>query len=92
LERELLTVFDRRGRVFTPTRQVWHDSGDLLAELAEREGLEVARFSKAFGNDVLLALSCREAGVTLVTDNAADFERISRIAPISHVPPWPRTT
>jgi predicted nucleic acid-binding protein len=38
----------------------------------------MARLPKAFGNDVLLALSCREAGDTLVTDNLRDFERIGR--------------
>jgi predicted nucleic acid-binding protein len=92
LERDLLVVFERRGRVLTPSRQVWHDSGDLLAELAAREGLEPHRISKAFGNDILLGLSCREAGVTLVTENLADFTRISRIVPIPHVAPWPEAS
>jgi predicted nucleic acid-binding protein len=78
--------------MLTPSRQAWHDSGDLLAALAAREGLEVGRISKAFGNDVLLGLSCREAGVTLVTDNAVDFGRISRIVPVVHVAPWPEAT
>ncbi|HEX8464320.1 MAG TPA: hypothetical protein VF627_06860 [Abditibacterium sp.] len=30
-------------------------------------------------NDVLLAVSCCRAGVTLVTDNLKDFERISSV-------------
>jgi hypothetical protein len=64
--------------VVTPSARAWHESGDLLADLATEEGLEVSRVSKAFGNDVLLALSCREAGVVLVTDNDRDFERIRR--------------
>jgi len=89
LERELLAVFERTGRVVTPSRQAWNDSGDLLAELAARDGLEPGRVSKAFGNDVLLGLSCREAGLTLVTDNLADFERISRIVPVPYRAPWP---
>jgi hypothetical protein len=38
--------------------------GDVLAKMARDEGLEVSRVSKAFGNDILLALSCREAGCT----------------------------
>jgi predicted nucleic acid-binding protein len=45
--------------------------------------------SKAFGNDVLLALSCREAGIILVTDNARDFARIARIVAFDLVRPWP---
>ncbi|MBP6668923.1 MAG: hypothetical protein KA180_05710 [Gemmatimonadales bacterium] len=89
LERELLGVFERTGRVVTPSRQAWNDSGDLLAELAAKDGLEPGWVSKAFGNDVLLGLSCREAGLTLVTDNLADFERISRIVPVPYLAPWP---
>jgi predicted nucleic acid-binding protein len=89
LERHVLDVYARRERVVTPSTQAWHDSGDLLAELARREGLEVARLSKAFGNDVLLALSCREAGLVLVTDNRGDFERIRRWAPFSFIDRWP---
>lgn len=89
LERRVLDVYARRGRVVTPSTQVWHDSGDLLAALARLEGLEAGRHSKAFGNDVLLALSCREAGLVLVTDNRRDFERIGRLAPFNFVDPWP---
>ena len=57
----------------TPSSDAWHRSGAILAEMALREGLEVARVSKSFANDVLLALSCREAGCILVTDNARYF-------------------
>jgi predicted nucleic acid-binding protein len=89
LERHVLDVYARRGRVVTPSTQAWNDSGDLLAELARREGVEVARLSKAFGNDVMLALSCREAGLVLVTDNRRDFERIHRWAPFSFMDRWP---
>jgi predicted nucleic acid-binding protein len=89
LERNVLDLYARRGRVVTPSTQAWHDSGDLLAELARRDGLEVGRLSEAFGNDVLLALSCREEGLVLVTDNRRDFERIERQAPFSFMDRWP---
>jgi predicted nucleic acid-binding protein len=89
LERHVLDLYGRRGRVVTPSTQAWYDSGDLLAELARHEGLEVGRLSKAFGNDVLLALSCRQEGHVLVTDNRRDFERIGRLAPFSFVDRWP---
>ena len=89
LERHVLDPFVRRDRVVTPSARAWHDSGDLLADLAVEEGLEVRRVSKAFGNDVLLALSCREAGVVLVTDNDRNFERIRRRVRFEFVGPWP---
>ena len=89
LERNVLKVFQRANRTITPSADAWHRSGDVLAEMARQEGLEIARVSKAFANDVLLALSCREAGCVLVTDNERDFERIRRVAQFDFMKPWP---
>jgi predicted nucleic acid-binding protein len=89
LERHVLEVFARVNRIITPSVDAWHRSGDLLADMAREEGLEVARTSKAFGNDILLALSCREAGCVLVTANERDFQRIRRFVPFDFVKPWP---
>ena len=89
LERHVLAVFERANRTITPSITAWHRSGDLLAEMARTEGLEVARVSKAFANDVLLALSCREAGCVLVTDNERDFSRIRRFIQFEFMKPWP---
>lgn len=89
LERHVLTVFGRANRVIVPSIRAWHRSGDVLAEMARKDGLEVARVSKAFANDVLLALSCREAGCVLVTDNERDFARIRRFAQFEFVGSWP---
>lgn len=81
LERHLLTVYARRGRVLTPSQRTWERSGLVLAELAGRDGLDLSRVTKSLGNDILLALSCRESGCTLITDNERDFKRIDRLAP-----------
>ena len=89
LERNVLKVFQRANRTITPSADAWHRSGDVLAEMATREGREVARVSKAFANDVLLALSCREAGCVLVTDNERDFQRIRRFVQFDFMKPWP---
>lgn len=89
LERNVLKVFERANRTITPSPDAWHRSGDLLAEMAKQEGLEIARVSKAFANDVLLALSCREAGCVLVTDNERDFRRIRRFVQFDFMKPWP---
>ena len=90
LERHVLDIFERANRTITPSRAAWHKSGDLLAEMARKEGLDIARVSKAFANDVLLALSCRESGCVLVTDNARDFQRIRRFVQFEFIEPWPR--
>ena len=57
--------------------------------MATRERLDIARMSKSFANDVLLALSCREAGCVLVTDNERDFQRIRRFVQFDFTNPWP---
>jgi predicted nucleic acid-binding protein len=89
LERNVLGVFERAGRTFAPTARAWHHSGDLLSDMARKDGLEIGRVSKSFANDVLLALSCREAGCVLVTANDRDFHRIRRYVPFEYVTPWP---
>ena len=89
LERHVVGVFERAGRTVTPSASVWHRSGDLLSTMARTEGLELGRLSKSFANDVLLALSCHEAGCVLVTDNVRDFQRIRQYVHFDFVTPWP---
>jgi predicted nucleic acid-binding protein len=89
LEQHVLNVFERANRTITPSADAWQRSGDLLAEMARKDGLEVARVPKAFANDILLALSCREAGCVLVTDNERDFQRIRRFIQFEFTKPWP---
>jgi predicted nucleic acid-binding protein len=89
LERNILKVFQRANRTITPSADAWHRSGDLLAEMARQEGPDTPRVSKAFANDILLALSCREAGCVLVTDNERDFQRIRRFLQFHFMKPWP---
>ncbi len=89
LEQHVLSHYERTNRVITPSREAWHRSGDMLSEMANRDGLELARVSKSFANDILLALSCRESGCVLVTENVRDFERIRRYVPFDFVKPWP---
>lgn len=89
LERHVLRVYERANRTITPSADAWHRSGNLLSKMARKEGLEIPRVSKAFANDVLLALSCREAGCVLVTDNERDFQRIRRFVRFDFMRPWP---
>ena len=77
LERHVLNLFKRANRVVVPSVRTWHQSGDVLAEMARKDG------------DILLALSCREAGCVLVTDNARDFARIRRFAQFEFIGSWP---
>lgn len=89
LERNVLDVFERSGRMFAPSISAWHRSGDVLSDMARKDGLEIGRVPKSFANDILLALSCREEGCVLVTENDRDFERIRRHVSFEFVKPWP---
>jgi predicted nucleic acid-binding protein len=89
LGRHVLRIFERNERTFAPTAEAWHRSGDVLSDMAQQEGLEIGRISKSFANDVLLALSCRETGCVLVTENEHDFKRIRRYVRFDFVRPWP---
>jgi predicted nucleic acid-binding protein len=74
----LLAPYAARGRVITPSFEAFVEAGRALAALVERERLVLAAAAPSFRYDVLLAASCREAGVVLLTANHGDFTRIKR--------------
>jgi predicted nucleic acid-binding protein len=43
LERYVFKVFQRANRTITPSADAWHRSGNLLAEMARQEGVEIAK-------------------------------------------------
>jgi len=57
--------------------------------MAKQESLEIARVFKAFANDILLALSCRESGCVLMTEDDRDFSRIRQFTSFKYMKPWP---
>jgi predicted nucleic acid-binding protein len=89
LDRGLLSLFERVGRIVTPSPAAWRQSGDVLAAMAKRDGLQLANVSKAFANDILLAASCREMGCVLITENVRDFARIRRFLQFDYITRWP---
>ena len=90
LELSIVRPFERRGRVFAPSTRAFRESGRLLAALAAREGWASIHANPSLANDALLAASCRERGVTLVTSDE-DFDRfLPSLGRWRHVKPWPR--
>ena len=89
LEDRVLGPFARHGRILTPTAAAWDALGRSLASLREREGLQLTQVSRGFAFDVLLAYSCREQGVILVSANARDMARIRRVFAFEYVAPYP---
>jgi predicted nucleic acid-binding protein len=87
LESEVVAPFERRSRLIAPTYWAWKETGRILSALVGPKDWRTV--SRSFVNDVLLAMSCREAGVVLVTRNLRDCERIASVRKFAFVPPWP---
>ena len=89
LESSVFKPFERRARVFAPSASACQASGTLLAALAEREGWDTIYPNASLANDALLAVSCRERGITLITADK-DFDRFRPfLGRWRHVTPWP---
>ena len=67
LEARVLGPFVRRGRLLTPSAAAWDVRGLTLATLEDREDLALGQVRRSFAFDILLAYSCRERGMVLVT-------------------------
>ena len=81
--------FGRRRRVFSPSSAAFVESGRVIARLAAREGWQPFDEKPSLVNDTIIAVSCREVGVTLITKDS-DFTRLSPlIRGFRHVAPWP---
>jgi predicted nucleic acid-binding protein len=89
LERLVFGPFERRDRVFAPSADAVVKSGRLLAAVAGLEGWAVVHERPSLMNDALLASSCRERGITLITKDR-DFDRfLPFLGGWRHVGPWP---
>jgi len=80
LVREVTSAFTKADRILLPTVTIYEEAGDLLRRLQESRGYTVA---SAYGlvNDVLIALSARSIGATVITQNERDFVAIQTIRP-----------
>lgn len=88
LQRNVFDPLERRGRVFVPTYDAWKRAGECLARMAILEKRPITQIGRTLVNEALLAASCREAGIVLVTSNLRDFARINRVMSIDFVPAW----
>lgn len=80
LVQEVTSAFAKVGRILAPTVANYEEAGDVLRRLQEFRGYTVA---SAYGlaNDVLIALSARSVGATVITQNQRDFVAIQTIRP-----------
>lgn len=86
----LHAAFAERDRLLVPSANAYAQAGRVLADLAEHEGFALAFAPRSFTNDVLIAASCRERDVVLVTANHRDFTAIARhLRGFRFLPAWP---
>lgn len=89
LQRGVFGPFERRGRIVVPSAAAFAESGRVVAALASSEGWKAIDQKPSLLNDALIAVSCRERGMTLITKDA-DFKRLARlIRGFRHTSPWP---
>jgi predicted nucleic acid-binding protein len=89
LDEQVLAPFFRRGRILTPSPAAWDALGLTLSRLRSEGTLDLASMPRGFVFDVLIAFSCRESGVVLITRNARDMERIRSVFRFEFVAPFP---
>ena len=73
----LYEPFERARRIVTPSHRVWKEAGTLAA-LARKQPRLRSKLARGFLNDVLIALSARGIGASVVTRNGEDFRLIQR--------------
>ena len=89
LQQRVFEPFERRRRVFAPSAAAFVASGRALAAVAAREGWQLFDENPSLLNDALIAASCREQGITLVTKDG-DFKRVAPfVKGFRSAAPWP---
>jgi len=80
LVRQDTSAFAEAGPVLLPTVTIYEEAGEVLCRLQESRSCTMAG---AYGlvNDVLIALSARSIGATVITQNERDFIAIQTVRP-----------
>jgi predicted nucleic acid-binding protein len=76
----LQKAFEGAGRVLTPSRSVFAEAGDVLRQLQTDHGHNPGA-TRSIASDVVIALSARSIGATVVTQNARDYRAIQVVRP-----------
>ncbi len=81
-DRKLLSgifhTFAKLDRILAPSTATYREAGDVLRQLQTARGYDLGR-SHSLANDVLIALSARSIGATVITRNKRDFLAIQSV-------------
>ena len=73
-------TFGKLGRFVTPSMTAYKEAGEVLRRLQILRGYNLRR-AYSLVNDVLIALSARSIGATVITQNERDFIAIQDVRP-----------
>lgn len=90
IQKSLVTPFERRGRLITPSWGAWKRSGQMVAELIAGKALSPGGYTRSFLNDALIAASLRKEGLSLITRNVEDFKLLAKVETFRFLEPWPK--
>ncbi len=74
-ELDFVSVLAKNHPILSPTERNWLESGSLLYRMHEDKGFSPGKL-RDLHFDVLIALSARNHGATVITSDKADFELI----------------
>ena len=74
---EFVRPMEQSGRVVTPAFVDWTEASEIVSSISGKDRGWRSKLP-ALLNDILIALSARRIGATLITSNARDFQLIRR--------------
>lgn len=77
LELQFVSDLAKNVRIITPSEHHWIESGEIISLISKKNGFGPAKM-RELAFDVLIALSAREIGATLITCNRRDFAEIRK--------------
>ncbi len=80
LERRFVRDLLRRCHILVPTAQHWIRAAEVLAAMRKHDHFEANKI-RELAFDLLIALSARSIGATVITSNESDFLAIRRYLP-----------
>jgi predicted nucleic acid-binding protein len=81
LELRFVAELARNIKIITPTERHWFESAEILSRIRRSKGYDVNKL-RELAFDVLIALSARDVGGTVITCNQGDFSEIRKYVPI----------
>ena len=89
LQDGIFDVFERRNRVVGPSAMAFKDCGRILATLFRQDGVPYKGRPRSLVNDILIAITCRENGLTLLTADEGFRMLRPHLRGFAHAAPWP---